>query len=78
MENHDKPPMRLEFAPGCFDSFEGTQQELDQLIVEITRLAESGEFWEQAVILDDEDMPADFGDDLPEMLADVPAGRLLN
>jgi hypothetical protein len=41
-------------------------------------LAESGEFWEQAVILDDEDMPADFGDDLPEMLSDVSAGRLLN
>ena len=27
--------MKIEFAPGCFDDFEGTQEELDQLIQEI-------------------------------------------
>lgn len=27
--------MKIEFAPGCFDNFEGTQEELDQLIQEI-------------------------------------------
>jgi DNA phosphorothioation-dependent restriction protein DptG len=25
----------VEFAPGCFDNFEGTQEELDQLVAEI-------------------------------------------
>jgi hypothetical protein len=36
------------FAPGSFDNFEGTQEELDQLIAEITRMAESGELLEKS------------------------------
>lgn len=31
------------FQPGCFDDWDGTQQELDELTAEIQRLAESGE-----------------------------------
>ena len=34
----------ITFAPGCFDSFEGTQEELDELQTEIMRMFESGEF----------------------------------
>jgi hypothetical protein len=26
---------RVHFAPGCFDTFDGTQEELDELITEI-------------------------------------------
>jgi hypothetical protein len=33
----------VEFAPGAFDHFDGTQEELDEMIAEIMRLAESGE-----------------------------------
>lgn len=40
------------FAPGCFDSFEGTQEELDDLVAEINRLVESGEFFEQSNAVD--------------------------
>lgn len=40
------------FSPGCFDDFEGTQEELDQLINEITRMVESGELFENSVELD--------------------------
>jgi hypothetical protein len=29
-------PLKVVFAPGCFDSFEGTQEELDSLMAEIT------------------------------------------
>ena len=29
-------PLRIEFAPGAFDDFEGSQQELDELMKEIT------------------------------------------
>ena len=39
----DKKPTTLEFAPGCFDNFEGTQEELDEMIAEIKRMFESGE-----------------------------------
>jgi hypothetical protein len=28
--------MKIVFAPGCFDGFEGTQEELDQLMADIT------------------------------------------
>lgn len=31
----EKKPMKIEFAPGCFDNFEGTQEELDEFIKEI-------------------------------------------
>ena len=31
-------PLKIEFAPGCFDNFEGTQEELDALIKEIQNL----------------------------------------
>ena len=30
-----KEPMKVTFAPGCFDHFEGTQEELDGLLAEI-------------------------------------------
>ena len=32
----------VKFDPGCFDDFEGTQEELDELIVEITKMFENG------------------------------------
>jgi len=35
--------IKVEFAPGCFDNFEGTQEELDQIIADIERMAKSGE-----------------------------------
>ncbi len=34
--------LKIEFAPGCFDTFEGTQEELDALIAEITATFENG------------------------------------
>lgn len=32
----EKKPLKIEFAPGCFDNFEGTQEELDEMIKEVT------------------------------------------
>lgn len=37
----DKKPLKIEFAPGCFDHFEGTQEELDKMIKEITTMFET-------------------------------------
>ena len=31
----EEKKLKLEFAPGAFDSFEGTQEELDEMIAEI-------------------------------------------
>jgi uncharacterized protein YqgV (UPF0045/DUF77 family) len=47
--------LKIEFAPGCFDSFEGTQEELDEMISEITKMIDSGEFFEKATLIDIDD-----------------------
>jgi len=33
-------PLKVQFAPGCFDDFEGTQEELDLLMAEIHSMFE--------------------------------------
>lgn len=53
--------LKIEFAPGCFDDFEGTQEELDALIKEIQDSFESGEYLVKAVPLTEESF-----DELPE------------
>ena len=50
-----KNPVKIEFAPGAFDSFEGTQEELDAFIAELQRMAESGELEQQSVSLDSDE-----------------------
>lgn len=36
MTEEQKP--KITFAEGCFDNFEGTQEELDEMIAEITKM----------------------------------------
>ena len=33
--SEDNPKLKVQFAPGAFDSFDGTQEELDELVKEI-------------------------------------------
>ena len=47
--------IKIEFAPGAFDSFDGTQEELDALVAELERMAASGELEENSVALEDWD-----------------------
>ena len=47
--------MELEFAPGCFDDFEGTQEELDELIKHIKDAFHSGKFAQESRELTDEE-----------------------
>jgi hypothetical protein len=51
MADEIKP--KVIFAPGCFDSFEGTQEELEELIASIHAAVESGEFLENSISVDD-------------------------
>lgn len=48
----EKKAKTIEFAPGCFDNFEGTQEELDALKEDILRMFENGELEASAVELD--------------------------
>jgi hypothetical protein len=47
-----KEKITVTFAPGSFDSFDGTQEELDEMIAEITRMVESGELFDQSRAVD--------------------------
>lgn len=46
--------MKIVFAPGAFDKFDGTQEELDEMLAEIQRLVETGEIFEKSTPLTDE------------------------
>lgn len=39
---------KIEFAPGCFDNFDGTQEELQELIAHIHQMAEDGTLFEHS------------------------------
>ena len=54
--SEDSKKIHITFAPGAFDNFDGTQEELDGLIAEIQRMAESGELDEMSVPLDSDDI----------------------
>jgi hypothetical protein len=36
--SENKKPVKVEFAPGAFDNFEGTQEELEELVSEIQNM----------------------------------------
>ena len=66
-DSEDKnKPMKIVFAEGCFDDFEGTQEELDELVAHIQQLAESGELLEKSMPIDDlEDIDEEVMEILP-------------
>lgn len=72
--------LKVEFAPGAFDSFDGTQEELNELMAEIHRMVESGEFLENSRKVDfDELMDEDpeLAMKIAESLSDEPPARNL-
>jgi alkanesulfonate monooxygenase SsuD/methylene tetrahydromethanopterin reductase-like flavin-dependent oxidoreductase (luciferase family) len=44
----------LVFAEGCFDGFDGTPDELAEMIAELHRMAEDGTIMDDATPLDDD------------------------
>jgi hypothetical protein len=52
----EKKPLRVIFDPGCFDNFDGTQEELDEFVKQIQEFAEAGLLFENSVELTDEDI----------------------
>jgi len=38
MDMTDTPKIKITFAPGCFDTFEGTQEELDELVESVKEM----------------------------------------
>ena len=68
----EEPKIKIEFAPGCFDNFDGTQEELDELIASIHQMVESGEIFEKARPVDF-DNPSEEDQELIEHLMGIDA-----
>jgi hypothetical protein len=55
--------MKLVFAPGCFDNFEGSQEELDSLVKEIEQAFENGDLQDGSNIVDMEELTETLSED---------------
>lgn len=64
----DNKPMKIVFTEGCFDDFDGTQEELDELVAQLTAMAESGELLEQATAVDLEEIEDEVLEEILPML----------
>ena len=74
-----KKKIKIEFAPGAFDTFDGTQEELDALVAELQRMAESGELEENSIALEDwDDLDDEDRDIIEDALARQQPPRGLN
>lgn len=47
--------LKIEFAPGCFDGFEGSQEELDEFVAHVKKMILSGEVAKNSRELTEED-----------------------
>ena len=52
-EMTDKP--KIIFAPGCFDNFDGTPEELAAMLADIHQMAENGTLMENSTRLTEEE-----------------------
>jgi NADH:ubiquinone oxidoreductase subunit B-like Fe-S oxidoreductase len=78
--SEDNKPIEVVFAPGCFDTFEGSQEELNELMAEIKRMAESGEMMERGIAVDFDELFEDepeLADKLLQFSESDPAKRNL-
>lgn len=73
LQPEDFKELKIEFAPGCFDNFEGTQEELDELIADIKKMIVSGEIHENS-----REITEDNFDDLPQEVQEQLARHFLD
>ena len=50
-----KKEIKIQFAPGCFDNFDGTQEELQEMIAMIRQMVNDGTLEENSTPVDPED-----------------------
>lgn len=74
----EKNDMKLVFAPGCFDAFEGSQEELDALVEQIKAAFESGELFESAEEVDIVELEENHPDVVAQLAALDSADRKLH
>ena len=50
--------LKLEIAPGAFDSFDGTQEELDEMLAMLKKMLEDDTLFENSTPVSDEEAEA--------------------
>jgi hypothetical protein len=75
-EMTNKP--KVTFAPGCFNAFEGTQEELDALIQKITELVTTGELFENATPFEVDEEEDELEDEFDETFVSAIKPRTLH
>jgi len=50
-----EPKFRVEFAPGCFDDFDGTEEELQSMIALIHQMAADGTIFDNSEPISEEE-----------------------
>ena len=68
--------LKVVFAPGCFDQFDGTQEELDQLMKEIQDMVDSGEIFEKSQPVDLDSLPDEVIEQMSNLLTDSDERKL--
>lgn len=56
MSPEERKNIKIEFAPGAFDTFDGSQEELDELMEEIQKMILDGSLFEKARTVSLEDL----------------------
>jgi hypothetical protein len=76
---NEKP--KIVFAPGCFDNFDGTQEELNEFVKMLGDMVESGEIFEKAVPMTEEsfnELPEEAQRQLTMGVDEIMKPRMLN
>jgi hypothetical protein len=76
---NEKP--KIVFAPGCFDNFDGTQEELNEFVKMLGDMVESGEIFEKAVPMTEEsfnELPEEAQRQLTMGIDEIMKPRMLN
>lgn len=69
--SEENKKIEVVFVPGCFDNFDGTQEELDEMLAEIQRLADTGELFEKSTPVDLDALLDELSDEeIEEIMAD--------
>lgn len=63
-DNQPQKPLEVVFMPGCFDAFEGSQEELDEIIAMIQAKVADGSILEESRVIGE----IDIDDELMENL----------
>jgi len=69
-DKDDKKEFKVEFAPGCFDDFDGTQEELDEFMSAIMAKIKDGSLLEDSEPLEPDDLPEEILEKLNRFFED--------